>query len=416
MNRYLARGDFIESSLLNEDEDQDKDVIASPVSYYGLGPLSGAQSDYSPLSTTSTPIKITDMGNTNASALTTAGSAPAKTSGSTQMGSANTLGNIAMADPLASNSKSTKGSPIKNFNATLQDTLANIRESFEGIKPSESAGGKLGNRFTDNAVGGITGIQPSSSLDIVKRPKPAPLSSTDSTNQPNLGTEVDLTQLIADQNKESVTDSERRKEFLRDQSIRDLMGLEDAGFREGTTAEEREAARIEAERLEAERLAKIEAERLEAERLAKEKAAADAAAAAARARAAEEQRKKNSYHKLKFWKGWSDERVKKNIEDNTVGLDAINKVQVKNFEYKTEDELTDFNNPESVVVHRDGVQLGVIAQEIQAILPDMVNEESNGILSVNPENMTWHLVNAVKELSSQVTALQSEVKILKGED
>ena len=115
------------------------------------------------------------------------------------------------------------------------------------------------------------------------------------------------------------------------------------------------------------------------------------------------------------WATTSDERIKKNIVDNTTGLDAINQIQVRNFEYRTEDEITDFDNPASAVVNEQGLQLGVIAQEIQTVLPDMVKEESTGVLSVNPDNMTWYLVNAVKELSAQITELQSEIATLKGE-
>jgi len=113
------------------------------------------------------------------------------------------------------------------------------------------------------------------------------------------------------------------------------------------------------------------------------------------------------------WSTTSDERIKKNIVDNTTGLDAINQVQVRNFEYRTEDEITEL--PTHSAIDKQGVQLGVIAQEIQTILPDMVKEESTGVLSVNPDNMTWYLVNAVKELSAQITELQSEIATLKGE-
>ena len=112
------------------------------------------------------------------------------------------------------------------------------------------------------------------------------------------------------------------------------------------------------------------------------------------------------------WSTVSDRRIKKNIEDNNDGLNAINQVQVKNFEYRTEDEIIDFDNPKSAVVNKQGVQLGVIAQEIQSILPDMVKEESTGVLSVNPDNMTWHLVNAVKELSAQVNVLTARISEL----
>jgi len=108
------------------------------------------------------------------------------------------------------------------------------------------------------------------------------------------------------------------------------------------------------------------------------------------------------------WSTTSDRRIKKNIVDNTTGLDAINQIQVKNFEYRTEDEIVDFDNPKAALVKEEGVQLGVIAQEIQSILPDVVTEQSTGVLTVNPDNITWYLVNAVKELSAEIKKLKGE--------
>ena len=109
------------------------------------------------------------------------------------------------------------------------------------------------------------------------------------------------------------------------------------------------------------------------------------------------------------WSTTSDRRIKKNIEDNTTGLDAIKQIRVRNFEYKTEDEITDFENPKAAVVEKEGKQLGVIAQEIQDILPDMVKTESTGVMTVDPDNLTWYLVNAVKELSAKVEELESKL-------
>jgi hypothetical protein len=114
------------------------------------------------------------------------------------------------------------------------------------------------------------------------------------------------------------------------------------------------------------------------------------------------------------WSTTSDKRIKKNIVDNDTGLDAINQIQVRNFEYRTEEEITDFENPAAVVVKKEGLQLGVIAQEIEEILPDVVTDLESGCKSVNPDNLTWYLVNAVKELSAKCDSLQSEINILKG--
>jgi trimeric autotransporter adhesin len=114
------------------------------------------------------------------------------------------------------------------------------------------------------------------------------------------------------------------------------------------------------------------------------------------------------------WSTVSDRRIKKNIEDNNTGLEAINQIQVKNFEYRTEDEIVDFDNPASGVVKKEGIQLGVIAQEIEEILPNMVRTESTGVKSIKPDDLTWYLVNAVKELSAQNDALTIRITALEG--
>jgi hypothetical protein len=113
------------------------------------------------------------------------------------------------------------------------------------------------------------------------------------------------------------------------------------------------------------------------------------------------------------WSTTSDRRIKKNIKDNTTGLDAINQIRVRDFEYRTEDEITEV--PSHAAIKKEGIQLGVIAQEIETILPDTVTEESTGVKSVNPDNLTWYLVNAVQELSTQVDELKAEIQTLKGE-
>ena len=108
------------------------------------------------------------------------------------------------------------------------------------------------------------------------------------------------------------------------------------------------------------------------------------------------------------WSTTSDRRIKKNIEDNNVGLDAIDKIRVRNFEYRTEDEIVDFKNPKSAVVKEKGIQLGVIAQEIEEILPDVVVTQDTGVKTVNPDNLTWYLINAVQELSAEIKKLKGE--------
>ena len=107
------------------------------------------------------------------------------------------------------------------------------------------------------------------------------------------------------------------------------------------------------------------------------------------------------------WSVSSDQRLKKNIVDNTIGLEQINGIRVRNFEYRTENEITEL--PKNQAIDKQGVQLGAIAQELQQVLPDCVKEETTGVLSVDSSNLTWHMINAIKELSAKVTALEARL-------
>ena len=106
------------------------------------------------------------------------------------------------------------------------------------------------------------------------------------------------------------------------------------------------------------------------------------------------------------WSITSDARLKKNIVDNTIGLSAITAIQVRNFEYRTKDEVTELEPQNAIEIA--GVQLGAIAQELKEILPDCVKTESTGVMSVDTTNITWHLINAVKELNAKITALENK--------
>ena len=120
------------------------------------------------------------------------------------------------------------------------------------------------------------------------------------------------------------------------------------------------------------------------------------------------------------WSQTSDRRIKKNIVDNNVGLDVINKIRIRNFEYRTEDEIdrTEFGGSpddkkytaEEASEHPDinegdyykkfgidkpGVQLGVIAQELEEVLPNMVaTNPKTSKKTTNTDELIWHLVNA----------------------
>ena len=110
------------------------------------------------------------------------------------------------------------------------------------------------------------------------------------------------------------------------------------------------------------------------------------------------------------WSTTSDQRLKKNIVDNTEGLDKIVAIQVRNFEYRLPEEVTELDS--SCAVERAGVQLGVIAQELQQVCSDCVKEESTGVLSVDSDNIFWHMVNAIKELKSELDSVKAQLAAL----
>ena len=121
------------------------------------------------------------------------------------------------------------------------------------------------------------------------------------------------------------------------------------------------------------------------------------------------------------WSTTSDVRIKKNIIDNTQGLDIINNIRVRNFEYRTPEEIDLSEFPKIVESGLDatciskwdtkGTQIGVIAQELEEILPDsIITDENKGNKEVNSDAILWHLVNAVKELSAENTTLKDLIK------
>jgi hypothetical protein len=112
------------------------------------------------------------------------------------------------------------------------------------------------------------------------------------------------------------------------------------------------------------------------------------------------------------WSTTSDRRLKKNIVDNTEGLDIISQIRVRNFEYRTAEEVTEL--PTHSVIKKTGVQLGVIAQELQEVCGDCVKTESTGVMSVNSDNLTWHMINAIKDLKAELDTVKAELAALKG--
>ena len=87
---------------------------------------------------------------------------------------------------------------------------------------------------------------------------------------------------------------------------------------------------------------------------------------------------------------YSDERVKENIKTIDNSLEKVNKLRGVEFNKKGEDKKS----------------IGVIAQEIEKILPEVVSTDDNGMKSVAYGNITGVLIEAIKELKAEIEELK----------
>jgi len=112
------------------------------------------------------------------------------------------------------------------------------------------------------------------------------------------------------------------------------------------------------------------------------------------------------------WSTTSDRRLKKNIVDCTIGLDTIKQIVVRNFEYRTASEITDAelqNNLDIYTIPKTGVQVGVIAQELEAVIPTAVATDDNGVKQVQQDEVFWHMLTAIKDLAAENDALKARL-------
>lgn len=97
----------------------------------------------------------------------------------------------------------------------------------------------------------------------------------------------------------------------------------------------------------------------------------------------------------------SDARYKINVQTFGNALDAILRLRGVTFNWKPE--------------HRNNqnLQIGFIAQEVEAVLPELVSTDENGYKSVSYSNAVPVLVEAIKEQQKQIEEQQKQIKELK---
>lgn len=108
------------------------------------------------------------------------------------------------------------------------------------------------------------------------------------------------------------------------------------------------------------------------------------------------------------WTNPSDPRLKQDILPYTTGLDAINALVPISFTYNGLGETAETGER----------CYGLDASAVQAVMPECVtirigklhpdDTELTEILMLDPSNVTWALVNAVKELTARLVALENK--------
>jgi hypothetical protein len=95
----------------------------------------------------------------------------------------------------------------------------------------------------------------------------------------------------------------------------------------------------------------------------------------------------------------SDERLKENITPIENAVDKINQMGGYNYDWK--------EGFETIHSHK-GHDLGVIAQEVQSVLPEVVTERETGYLAVDYVKLVPVLIEAIKELSVKIKELENK--------
>jgi hypothetical protein len=100
----------------------------------------------------------------------------------------------------------------------------------------------------------------------------------------------------------------------------------------------------------------------------------------------------------------SDKRLKENVKPLDNALDKINKINGVEFDW------IDGKDEHGNSVHsNEGHDVGVIAQEIEEVLPEVVHTRDNGYKAVKYEKIVPLLIEAIKEQQEQINKLEEKL-------
>jgi len=92
----------------------------------------------------------------------------------------------------------------------------------------------------------------------------------------------------------------------------------------------------------------------------------------------------------------SDVRLKENVKPIESALDKVTKLQGVTFDWKKSDSILDVKE-----------DIGFIAQDVQKVIPELVRENKDGMLSMRHQGIAPILLEAIKELKAEIEELKS---------
>ncbi len=95
----------------------------------------------------------------------------------------------------------------------------------------------------------------------------------------------------------------------------------------------------------------------------------------------------------------SDKRLKENIKPIKSALDKVSKLQGVTFNWKKSDSILNIKE-----------DVGFIAQDVQKVIPELVREDKDGMLSMRHQGITPILLEAIKELKAEIEELKKQIK------
>lgn len=123
---------------------------------------------------------------------------------------------------------------------------------------------------------------------------------------------------------------------------------------------------------------------------------------------------------------WSDRRLKKNIQPYKNGLDKVLQMNVVSYQYNysidpnQNFDLTEADSSKLKTIEAQGdivadpsPQIGLIAQELQTLVPEAVMKDEKGLLSLNYATLVPVLIQAVQMQNQEIQILRKEIDQLK---